>query len=67
MELKDEETLKFIQDKLTRDYNEIRDELKYLINDKYNQVMNAKNIDEQNMYIDSYAAINLIKKYFYSV
>ena len=46
MELKDEETLKFIQDKLTRDYNEIRDELKYLINDKYNQVMNAKNIDE---------------------
>ncbi|MBQ1710400.1 MAG: hypothetical protein II032_04720 [Treponema sp.] len=26
--------------------------------------MNAKNIDEQNMYIDSYASINLIRKYF---
>ena len=46
MELNDEDTLKFIQDKLTRDYDEISDELKNLINDKYNQVMNAKNIDE---------------------
>ena len=46
MELNNEDTLKFIQDKLTKDYNEISDELKYLINDKYNQVMNAKNIDE---------------------
>jgi hypothetical protein len=46
MELNDEDTVKFIQDKLTRDYNEISDELKYLIEDKYNKVMNAKNIDE---------------------
>ena len=30
----------------------------------YQETLNAKNIDEQNMYIDSYAAINLIKKYF---
>ena len=26
--------------------------------------LGAKNIDAQNMYIDSYAALNLIKKYF---
>jgi uncharacterized protein len=46
MELNDEDSVKFIQDKLTRDYNEISNELKYLIEDKYNKVMNAKNIDE---------------------
>ena len=46
MELNDDDTLKFIQDKLTRDYNEISDELKYLIDDKYNNVMTAKNIND---------------------
>ena len=46
MELSDEGTVKFIQDKLTRDYNEISDELKYLINDKYNRVMDATTIAE---------------------
>lgn len=46
MELNNEDTMKFIQDKLTRDYNEISDELKYLIQDKYNKVMNAKSIKE---------------------
>ena len=46
MELKDDDTLKFIQDKLTRDYNEISDELKYLIDDKYNNVMTAKSIND---------------------
>ena len=46
MELNDEETIKFIQDKLTRDYNEISNELKYLIQDKYNKVMNAKKIED---------------------
>ena len=46
MELDDEDTIKFIKDKLTRDYNEISDELKYLINDKYDKVMNATNIEE---------------------
>lgn len=30
----------------------------------YQETLNAKNIDEQNMYIDSYASINLIRKYF---
>lgn len=46
MELDDEDTIKFIQDKLTSDYNEISEDLKYLINDKYNIVMNAKSIEE---------------------
>ena len=46
MDLNDDDSVKFIQDKLTRDYNEISDELKYLIEDKYNKVMNATNIEE---------------------
>ena len=46
MELNDEETINFIKDKLTKDYNEISDDLKYLINDKYNKVMSVKTIDE---------------------
>lgn len=46
MELNDEDTLKFIQDKLTRDYNEISDNLKYLIEDKYNRIMNITSIND---------------------
>ena len=46
MELSDEDTIKFIQDKLTRDYDEISDELKYLIQDKYNMIMKAKTISK---------------------
>ena len=46
VELNDEETINFIKDKLTKDYNEISDDLKYLINDKYNKVMSVKTIDE---------------------
>ena len=30
----------------------------------YRETLNAKNIDAQNMYIGSYAALNLIKTYF---
>ena len=30
----------------------------------YQKTLNAQNIDRQNMFIDSYAALNLIKKYF---
>lgn len=30
----------------------------------YRQTLNAQNIDAQNMFIDSYAALALIKKYF---
>ena len=46
MGLNDEESLKFIQDKLTRDYAEISEELKYLVNDTYTRVMEAKTIRE---------------------
>lgn len=44
--LNDEDTLKFIQDKLTRDYNEISDNIKYLIQGKYDEIMNATDINE---------------------
>ena len=46
MELNDEKAIRFIQDKLTKDYNEISEELKYLINDKYEKVMKAEKIEE---------------------
>lgn len=46
MELSDEDTVKFIQNKLTKDYSEISDELKHLIQDKYEKVMNAKSVAE---------------------
>ena len=46
MELNDEGALKFIQDKLTKDYNEISDELKHLIQDKYEKIMNAKQLKD---------------------
>ena len=44
MGLNDEEALIFIRDKLTRDYSEISDEYKHLVNDIYMRVMEAKNI-----------------------
>ena len=46
MELNDEESIKFIQDKLTRDYNEISDNLKYLIEEKYKKIMNAEKLED---------------------
>ena len=46
MELNDVDSLKYIKDKLTRDYNEISNELKYLIQDKYDKIMNASNISD---------------------
>lgn len=46
MELNDEDTIRFIQDKLTRDYNEISCDLKNLIEEKYSAVMSANSIDE---------------------
>ncbi len=46
MELNDEESIEFIQYKLTKDYNEISDELKHLIQDKYEKIMNAKQIKD---------------------
>lgn len=46
MNLSDQESLKFIQEKLTRDYNEISDDLKYLIEDKYKKIMSATTIKD---------------------
>lgn len=46
MELPDDKVLIFIQEKLTKDYNEISANLKYLINDKYENIMQAISIDE---------------------
>ena len=46
MGLSDEEAIKFIQDKLTKDYNEISQNLKYLIQDKYDRVISAKSIND---------------------
>ena len=46
MGLNDEESLEFIKDKLTRDYNELSDELKPLVNDIYSSVMKAESIRE---------------------
>ena len=45
-ELNDEESVKFVQDKLKKDYLELTEELKPLINDKYEKIMNAKTKDE---------------------
>lgn len=38
----EEDGIKFVQEKLTRDYNEINDEYKEYTNDKYNQIMIRK-------------------------
>ena len=46
MNFDDEECIKFVQDKLTRDYNEISDNLKYLVEDKYKKIMSIKSIEE---------------------
>ena len=42
----DIDTIKFIQDKLTRDYNEISDDVKYLVKDRYDIVMNVNLLQE---------------------
>ena len=46
LDLNDIDSLKFIQDKLTRDYSELSDDVKFLIEEKYHKVMNAEKIDE---------------------
>lgn len=42
--LDDNTSLQYIKDKLTRDYNELSDNIKYLIEDKYFKIMNANDI-----------------------
>ena len=46
MKLNEKDTIDFIKEKLTRDYNEISDDLKVLIQSKYDKIMNAKSIQE---------------------
>lgn len=46
MGFSDEESIKFVQDKLTGDYNEMSPEIRYLIDDKYSIIMRATNINE---------------------
>ena len=42
MGLSEEDSVRFVQDKLTGDYNELSDNLKYLVKDKYDRIMAAK-------------------------
>ena len=46
MGLSEEDSVRFVQDKLTRDYNELSDDLKYLVKEKYDRVMAAKCSDD---------------------
>ena len=46
MGLNEEDSVRFVQDKLTGDYNELSDDLKYLVKDKYDMVMAAKCAEE---------------------
>ena len=39
MGLNDEESLKFVKEKLTKDYNEISDDVKKYVSDKYNEII----------------------------
>lgn len=42
LELDEAESVKFVQEKLTKDYNEIDEEIKNIVQDKYINIMNAK-------------------------
>ena len=46
MKLNEEDSVRFVQDKLTGDYNELSAELKNLVKDKYDMVMAAKSADD---------------------
>ena len=46
MGLSEEDSVRFVQDKLTGDYNELSDDLKYLVKEKYDRVMAAKCSDD---------------------
>ncbi len=48
MGLSDAEAVRFVQDKLTKDYLEISEKLKDLVRDRYNLVMSAKTADDLN-------------------
>jgi HD superfamily phosphodiesterase len=46
MGINDEDSLKFIRDKLTRDYEELSDDLKDLVSEKYAMIMKAGTVRE---------------------
>ena len=46
MGLSEEDSVRFVQDKLTGDYNELSDDLKSLVKEKYDRVMAAKCSDD---------------------
>ena len=46
MGLSEEDSVRFVQDKLTGDYNELSDNLKYLVKDEYDRIMAAKCADD---------------------
>ncbi len=46
MELNEEDSINFVKDKLTKDYNEVSNKAKKLIEDKYNKIMKANTINE---------------------
>ena len=46
MGLSEEDSVRFVQDKLTGDYNELSDDLKSLVKEKYDSVMAAKSADD---------------------
>lgn len=46
MGLSEEDSVRFVQDKLTGDYNELSDNLKYLVKVKYDRIMAAKCADD---------------------
>ena len=53
IKLNDEDTIKYIQNKLTKDYNEISDDVKTIVKDKYQKVMNARSINDiLNIFIE---------------
>ncbi|MBR4781406.1 MAG: HD domain-containing protein [Lachnospiraceae bacterium] len=46
MGLSEEDSVRFAQDKMTGDYNELSDDLKYLAKEKYDRIMAAKCADD---------------------
>lgn len=46
MGLSEEDSVRFVQDKLTGDYNELSDDLKYLVKEKFDRIMAAKCADD---------------------
>ena len=46
MGLSEEDSVRFVQDKMTGDYNELSDDLKYMVKDKYDRIMAAKCADD---------------------